>query len=114
MEEKRRARRMPIKLELGISELFKQDNVVIANVNEVIDVIDISKSGIGFSCKSEIPLGYYFDAKIQLPKKHFLTVLKIIRIEESDDGYLIGAEFVGLGDILSKNVDEYELELENK
>lgn len=111
MEEKRKAKRLPIKLELTISQLFKQDNITIPDVNESIEVINISKIGIGFSCKSEIPEGYYFDANIQLPKSHFLTVIKIVRIQKQEDSYLIGGEFVGLGDILSRSIDEYELEL---
>jgi hypothetical protein len=113
-EEKRKNKRLPIKLELTISDLFKQDYLIIPNINESIEVIDISKSGVGFFCKDNLPINYYFDAKIQLPNKHFLSVIKIIRTDEVENGFRIGCEFVGLGDILSKSVDEYDLELQNK
>lgn len=109
--EKRKNERLPIKLELNISELFKQDNNTIEGINESIDVIDISKSGLGFHSDRDIPINYYFDAKIQLPHKHFYTVIKIIRSIKIENGFRIGCEFVGLGDILSKSVDEYAKEL---
>ena len=47
-DEKRKAKRLPIDLFLGISELFKQDNEIIKNVNAPIEVVDISRGGIGF------------------------------------------------------------------
>ncbi|MHB1394133.1 MAG: PilZ domain-containing protein [Clostridia bacterium] len=112
MEEKRKHERLPLKLELTISSLFKQDYVLIDGINESIRVMNISKSGIGFTCGHQLPLNYYFDAKIQLtPDKYFYAVLKILRIEKTEDGYSVGCEFVGLADILSMRVDSYGQEL---
>lgn len=108
MEEKRKHVRYPIKLELTISSLFKQDYEMIPGINEDIVVKNISKSGIGFTCKHELPLNYYFDAKIQLTEdKYFYAVIKILRVEKIEDGYFVGCEFVGLADILSMKVDLY-------
>ena len=108
MKERRKYKRLPIKLELTISKLFKQDNLVMNNINENIEIKDISKSGIGFECTHQLPLDYYFDAKIELDKdKFFYTVLKIVRIKNIDKGYFVGCEFVGLADILSSKIDEY-------
>lgn len=113
MDERRRSRRIPVKLELSISSLFKQDYELIPAINEEIEVRNISKAGIGFSCNHELPLNYYFDAKIQLtPDKYFYAVLKIIRIEKHEEGYFVGCEFVGLADILSMKIDLYGEELE--
>lgn len=114
MEEKRKFSRLPLKLELTISSLFKQDYELIPDINENIEVKDISKAGIGFICKHELPLNYYFDAKIQLTAdKYFYAVLKIIRIEKTDTGYFVGCEFIGLADILSMRLDAYGNELKN-
>jgi hypothetical protein len=115
MQEKRKYKRLPVKLELTISKLFKQDYETIYDINEGIAVKDISKSGIGFICQKELPINYYFDAKIQLSdEQYFFSVLKIIRVSKIDDGYSVGCEFVGLADILSKRVDLYENEISNK
>ena len=64
MIERRRHKRLPLKLELKISSLFRQDYEIIDDINEGIEVRDISKAGIGFFCTHELPLNYYFDAKI--------------------------------------------------
>lgn len=113
MEERRKHSRLPLKLELNISSLFKQDYELIPDINENIEIKNISKSGIGFTCGHELPLNYYFDAKIQLSEdKHFYAVLKIIRMEKTEGVYFVGCEFVGLADILSTRVDLYGDELE--
>jgi len=112
MDERRKHERLPLKLELNISDLFKQDYELITDINEGIEVKNISKSGIGFNCRHELPIGYYFDANIQLSDdKHFYSVLKIVRSEKLDNEYFIGCEFVGLADILSARVDHYAEEL---
>ena len=113
MEERRKSKRLPLKLELKISSLFKQNYELIPDINESIAVKDISKTGMGFICRHELPLNYYFDAKIQLTHdKYFYAVLKIVRISKTEEGYSVGCEFVGLADILSMRVDLYGEELE--
>ena len=113
MEERRKSKRLPLKLELKISSLFKQEYELITDINESISVKDISKTGVGFISQHELPVGYYFDAKVQLtPDKYFYAVLKILRVDKVDEGYSVGCEFVGLADILSMRVDMYGNELE--
>ncbi|WP_184313548.1 PilZ domain-containing protein [Anaerosolibacter carboniphilus] len=115
MDERRKNKRLPLRLELNISSLFKQDQLGIANLNENIEVVDISKSGVGFRCKDKLPIDYYFDAKIELTKeKFFYGVLKIVRIEQQEDAYFVGAEFVGLAEILSKTIDAYGQEMDQE
>ena len=43
--EQRRSKRIPTKMNLEVSSLFKQDNVKVNNINAPIEVIDISKDG---------------------------------------------------------------------
>lgn len=111
MEEKRRYKRLPVKLNLEVSEVFKQDNDVISDLNTEIDVFDISKAGIGFTTSTYIPLGYYFNATIVLStsEQKILTVVKILHREEQDDGlYRYGCEFVGLAGIFDFVFEDYE------
>lgn len=113
MQERRRYKRLPIHLELEINQLYKQDNVIISDLEEEIEVINISKTGIGFYCKADLPLDFYFNAKIEFNEKQFFyCVLKIIRREETEHGIMYGCEFVGLAEFLSKKVDDYEAYLE--
>lgn len=114
MEERRRAKRMPISLTLEVSDLYKQDNVKIPNINAPIEVINISKLGIGFKTESKLPIGYYFNANINLGGRETLhCVVKIIRSQPADDKYTIyGCEFVGMAEVLSFVFDAYGEKLE--
>lgn len=111
MEEKRRYKRLPIQLNLEVSEVFKQDNNVIENLNAEIHVFDISKAGIGFTTSTYLPEGYYFNATIILEDsdQKILTVVKILNVFEMEDGnYRYGCEFVGLAGIFNYLFDDYE------
>lgn len=116
--EKRRADRLPVDLFLGISQLFKQDNEVISGVDAPIEVIDISRGGIGFLTESELPVGYYFNAKIQFDKDEdhvFYSVVKIIRCREHyGKEKLYGCEFVGFPPVLNYIFDELEEKIPKK
>lgn len=111
MNEKRRSKRLEVNLNLDISSLFKQDNVRVDNIDAPIEVINISKNGIGFKSKSILPVDYYFNAKLQLggEDSNLYCVVKIIRQEASEDGiYRYGAEYVGMPSVLLYIFDEFE------
>lgn len=114
MEERRRAKRLPIKLSLEISDLYKQDHVHVMNIKAPIEVMNISKAGIGFISESILPLGYYFNASINLGEKETLhCVVKIIRSQPIDDRLtMYGCEFVGMAEVLSFIFDAYEFKLD--
>lgn len=108
MRERRKAERYPAEIKIKIESLYKQDYVMIENVNQDIVVTDVSKSGVGFVSATELMMDYYFNARITFNEEHFFySVLKIIRISQHEDGYHYGCEFVGLADILARTVDEY-------
>ncbi|MCM1157803.1 MAG: PilZ domain-containing protein [Bacteroidales bacterium] len=111
MQEKRRYKRLPIQLQLEVSEVFKQDNNVINNLNAEITVFDISKAGIGFTTSTLLPVGYYFNATILLKtsEQKILTVVKILHHEKLENNlYRYGCEFVGLAGIFDSVFEEYE------
>ena len=117
MYEKRRSKRLPVKLELEISSLFKQDNVFVNNINAPIEVINVSKTGIGFKTTSILPLDFYFNAKLELgdATRALYTVVRIVRSELCDDHQTIyGCEFEGMAPALTYIFDEYEKELQGK
>ena len=114
--EKRRDKRLPVySMQLEISSLFKQDNEMIKNLDAPIKVENISRGGIGFTSKTDIPLGYYFNACIQLGKEDakLYCVVKIIRREIKQDGDIFyGCELVGMAPVFSYIFDDYENTLE--
>ena len=110
MEERRKAKRMPVTLSLDIINLYKQDNVLVSNLHAPIEMVNISKTGIGFESESILPLGYYFNANINLNNQDTLRcVVKIIRKQPMENQKnLYGCEFVGMATILSYIFDEYD------
>jgi len=111
MRERRRAHRLSYNAVINIDEVYNQEQVIKGSREFPIEIVDISKGGIGFIAKEELPMEFYFNAKIDLGNgKLFYSVLKIKRIEEIEDGYNYGCEFTGLADILSLYIDEFEKE----
>ena len=115
MQEKRRSKRLPIQLELVVSKLFKQEATESMEVNEPIQVVDVSKLGIGFVTTNDLPLNYYFNARLELgsPENSLYCVVQIIRKSPlGEDGTInYGCEFVGMAPVLGSIFDEYEKSL---
>lgn len=117
MEERRRAKRMPILLSLEISNLYKQDNILVENLHAPIEIINISKAGMGFITESVLPLGFYFNANINLMNNEdtLRCVIKILRSQPVEDSKtMYGCEFVGMADILSYIFDEYDKKISDR
>jgi hypothetical protein len=111
MDNKRRNDRLPIDITIIIESLYNQNDIKTEKLNEKINVVDISRGGIAFEVDSDLPLNYYFNAKITIDsEKKFFTVIKIIRKNKTEVGYHYGCEFIGLANVLSDFVDEYEKE----
>ena len=109
MEEKRRAKRMPVTLTLEILNLYKQDNVQVSDLRAPIEVINISKTGIAFRTQNVLPIGYYFNASINLGTEETLhCVIEIMRSHLDGEATVYGCEFVGMADVLSYIFDEYD------
>ena len=113
MEERRKAKRMPVTLSLEISDLYKQDNVLVKDLHAPITVTDISKTGMGFLSESVLPIGYYFNANINLKNTDTLhCVIKIIRTQPAEGKETIyGCEFVGMATVLSYIFEEYDKQI---
>ncbi len=116
MQDRRRAKRMPVTLSLDIINLYKQDNVLVSNLHAPIEVVNISKTGIGFESESVLPIGYYFNANINLGNEDTLhCVVKIVRSQPTEGKKTIyGCEFIGMAAILSYIFDEYDERISSK
>ena len=110
MQEKRKFQRLPIKLKLEVSNLFKQDGIKIDSLDTEIEVFDISKAGIGFMSESKLPVDYYFNATLEFEttEEIILSVVKILYVTPiGDAGFRYGCEFVGLPSMYDHIFDEY-------
>lgn len=110
MHERRQSKRIPVTLELMISDLFIQDNDKIKMDSPII-VKDVSRHGIGFVSKSTLPMNYYFNAALNIGGEGstLYTVVKIIRCVTLGDGeYSYGCELIGIAPVLDYIFDELE------
>lgn len=111
MIEQRRSKRIPVTINLEVSEIFKQDNVRVSNLSAPIEVVDISKNGIGFVSESILPIGFYFNSQLTFEKqeKSLNCVVQIVRQVELGDGkYNYGCEFVGMASVFDYIFEEIE------
>ena len=63
MEERRKSKRMPIRLSLEISDLYKQ---AVKVANAPIEVLNKNRDWLQVS---KLPIGYYFNASTNLGDK---------------------------------------------
>lgn len=112
MDERRKQKRMPVTMSLEILTLYKQDHELISDLHAPIEVVNISLTGIGFRSKSVLPMGYYFNASINLGTEETLhSVIRIIRSQPDRDATYYGCEFVGVASVLSYIFEEYDHKL---
>lgn len=99
MIEKRRSKRLPVKIEFTISDLYKQANNGFHNLSLPIEIIDISKYGFGFISECILPIHYYINAQSEFEQTNLplFTDVKIIHDSAIDKfHYRYGAEFINL------------------
>jgi len=129
MLEKRKHKRFDVSMKLVISSLFRQNKIKLINIDTPIEIVDFSKSGIGFRTTNILPIDYYFNAQLQFGDDESATmycIIKIIRadipdIEEEldendfdcafdgDENHMInyGCEIVGMSEIHEQILSQY-------
>ena len=112
MVEMRREKRWPASLKLEIVSLYKQDVPPVEGIHEPIEITDVSKAGVGFKSKANLPVDYYFNAKLTLRKEEPLKcVIHILRQLQTADGYRYGCEIVGIASVMDYVVNNYAASL---
>ncbi|WP_432401973.1 PilZ domain-containing protein [Wukongibacter sp. M2B1] len=112
MEDKRKSKRLPVNISLEIESLYQSGDKTFDGIKDKVTLINVSKTGIGLISEIELPIGYYFNAKITIDdEKMFYSVLRIVRNQKINNGFIVGCEFIGLADVLSDSIDEYEKEI---
>ena len=78
--------------------------------NEVqIEILDVSKSGVGFSCYEKLFIGEVYESFLTIWTKEVLhAFLQIVRIEMKGDKFLYGATFVGMPEMEASRIEVYQ------
>lgn len=104
MEDRRKSRRMELSSRLMIKNL----NGISESV--IIDVVDVSKTGVGFTSGNALTIGAVYEAFLTIWTKEVLhAFLEIVRIEKIGEGkYNYGAIFIGMPEMDAKRIEVYD------
>lgn len=104
MDERRKSKRTGMASRLVIKRLDDGKS------NEVaINIIDVSKSGIGFECSESLTVGEVYESYLTIWTKEVLhAFLQIVRIDMNEDIYSYGAIFIGMSEMDSARIEVYQ------
>ncbi len=105
MEEKRHSQRSEMISKLMIKRLDSDE----AGEEVVINITDVSKGGVGFTCNKALEIGAVYESFLEIWTKEVLhTFLEIVRIEKKDDTFFYGSLFVGLPEMDAQRIGIYQ------
>ena len=104
MDERRKSKRTELQSKLIMKRLDGESHKEVA-----IDIIDVSKSGVGFSCKEALNIGAVYESYLTIWTQEVLhAFLQIVRIELQGDGYSYGAVFIGMPEMDASRIEVYQ------
>lgn len=110
MEERRKSKRMELQSKLLVSRLDQKE------AREVhIDVMDVSKSGVGFTCKEPLTIGAVYEGYLTIWTQEVIhAFMEIVRIAKQKDTFEYGAIFIGMPEMDASRIEVYRMVEENK
>lgn len=105
MEERRRANRRKLVSKLVVKRL---DQVEAEEVK--IEIVDVSKSGIGFQCDQLLGIGAVYEGFLRIWTQEVIhAFLEIVRIEKKENGFHYGAIFIGMPESDASRIEVYDM-----
>lgn len=104
MEEKRRSKRTELLSKLILKRLDggRAEEVV-------IDVNNLSKTGVGFSSKKALTIGAVYEAYLTIWTKEVIhAFLEIVRIEKKGENFEYGGIFIGMPEMDAARIETYQ------
>lgn len=105
MEERRKSNRRELTSKLIIKRLGGVD------VDETveIDITDVSKTGIGFTCSKALEIGAVYESYLRIWTQEVLhAFLEIVRIEKRDAVFSYGGIFIGMPEMDAARIEVYD------
>ncbi|MBO4980314.1 MAG: PilZ domain-containing protein [Lachnospiraceae bacterium] len=110
MQERRRSKRTQLHSSIVVKRLDGSQKEEVA-----IEIIDVSKGGVGFSCKEALQIGAVYESYLTIWTKEVLhAFLQIVRIELKGDEYVYGATFIGMPEVDASRIEVYQTVNENE
>ena len=110
MQERRRSKRTKLQSKLMIKRLDTQGNKEV-----MIDVNDVSKTGVGFICNEVLSIGNVYESYLTIWTKEVIhAFLRIVRIEMIDGKFHYGAVFIGMPEMDAARIVTYQTVMEER
>lgn len=104
MEERRKSKRTALASKLLIKRLDGNDHTEVD-----IEIMDVSKTGIGFIAKQPLQIGEVYESYLTIWTKEVLhAFLQIVRIELKGSDYIYGAVFIGMPEMDASRIEVYQ------
>lgn len=105
MEERRKSRRLGLTSRLLIKRLDQDGGA--GDIQ--IDVVDVSKTGVGFLCEEPLDIGSVYESFLTIWTKEVLhAFIEVIRMERrGEKGFFYGAIFIGMSEIEASRIETY-------
>lgn len=104
MEERRKNKRTKLQSTIVLKQIDGQKDEEVD-----IDVVDVSKSGVGFNCGHVLEIGAVYEAYLTIWTREVLhAILEIVRIEKKENTISYGAIFVGMPEMDAMRISVYQ------
>lgn len=105
MVERRKSKRTELKSRIIVKRLDS------GKTEEVgIDVLNVSKTGIGFTCDELLEIGAVYEAYLTIWTKEVLhAFIEVVRIEKEPETFQYGGTFIGMPEIDLQRIDVYNV-----
>lgn len=105
MNERRRNKRIDLESRLIIKRL-DQDG---SSEEVTIDVNDVSKTGVGFSCNTPLEIGAVYEAYLTIWTKEVIhAFIEIVRIIKEEGTFSYGGIFIGMPEMDAARIEVYD------
>jgi len=103
MEERRKSRRMDLEARLIVKRLDSDEKREV-----IINVSDVSRTGVGFSCSDELELQAVYECRLTIWTKEVIhAFLQIVRANMGEV-FHYGAVFIGMSEQDASRISVYE------
>lgn len=104
MEERRKSKRTELNSRLVIKRLDNNDEQDV-----IIDIVDVSKTGVGFVCTEPLAIGNVYESFLTIWTKEVIhAFLRIVRIEMVEGTFHYGAVFIGMPEMDAARIEVYQ------
>lgn len=102
--ERRKNKRMDLESRLVIKRLDSKEEP-----DEVaIELIDVSKTGIGFNCTVPLEIGAVYEAYLTLWTKEVIhAFIEIVRLVKQEEIFKYGGIFIGMSEMDASRIEIY-------